>query len=277
MRPTAACWSHRCSPRSSMSNTSSKPPAIPLLFLLVMSESSGVPVPGETGADHRRRARQPGQAENRARDRAGGGGGDRRRQHRLRDRAQGRTLAAGAPGRVPAPAPGGAARRRAVLRTPRPQGRVLRALRARPARVGLVAGRRHAHALALVRAVERARRHHLGDRHRPDRLLARPLRRQRRRSLRPLRPGRRPDRDRSSSRAPPPQPCSHRAPRSTAPHLRHDPGQRAVGDTPSSQAERLSSRGAGCRERSAPTCPPAGSARSRRSARRNAPGRPPGG
>ncbi len=71
----------------------------------------------------------------------------------------------------------------------RPQGRVLRALRARPARVGVVARRRHAHALALVLPVERARRHLLGDRDRPGRLLTRPLRRQRDRSVRPLRAG----------------------------------------------------------------------------------------
>ena len=75
-----------------------------------------------------------------------------------------RPLAARTSGPLPGPAPAGAGDGRAVLRAPRPQGGVLRALHPRPARLGLVAGRRHAHALALVLHVERARRDLLGDR-----------------------------------------------------------------------------------------------------------------
>ena len=107
--------------------------------------------PRRDGADHRRRARQPRQAQHRDRDRARRCRRDRRRQHRLPDRAQGRPLAARAPRALSPPAPRGAEHRRAVLRAPRPQGRVLRALPARPARLGLLARRRDAHALALVR------------------------------------------------------------------------------------------------------------------------------
>src|SRR5207244_3901381 len=74
--------------------------------------------------------------------------GDRGRQHRLRDRPQGRPLGARAPWTLLPAAPGGAAHRRALLRAPRLQGGVLRPLPARPARVGLVARGHHAPAVA---------------------------------------------------------------------------------------------------------------------------------
>ena len=177
------------------------------------------------------------------------------------------------PGALPAPAPGGAARSASRSSNARPQGRVLRALRARPARVGVVAGRRHAHALALVRVLERARRHQLGDRDRPARLLPRPLRRQRDRSLRPLRPGA-PCCWRSAARSS----CTAATGADMAADRRRRPAatatRRARG-APTSRPRRGCALSSRCRARCAPTCPPARSARPRRSARRSAPSRPP--
>ena len=145
----------------------------PLLFLLVMAESSGLPIPGETALIAASVLASGGTLADRGRDRARGGRRDRRRQHRLPDRAQGRSLDPGTARRVPRAAPAGARHGPAVLRTPRPEGRVLRALRARAAGVGLVAGGRHPHAVALVPGLERPRRDLLGGDHRHDRLPAR--------------------------------------------------------------------------------------------------------
>src|SRR5207244_6185212 len=85
-----------------------------------------------------------------------------------------------------APAPRGARRRRTLLRTPRPQGRVPRPLPARPARVGVMAGRCHAHALALVPVLERGRWYLLGHGGGADRVLPRPICDQRAGNVRPL-------------------------------------------------------------------------------------------
>src|SRR5439155_509359 len=82
---------------------------------------------------------------------------DPRRQPRLSVRAQGRALAARTSRALPAPARGGARDRGALLRTPRPQGGVLRPLHSRPAHVGFVARGRDAHAVALVPLLERPR------------------------------------------------------------------------------------------------------------------------
>ena len=130
----------------------------PLLFVLVMSESSGVPIPGETALIAAAVLASQGKLQIElviALAAAAAIVGDNIGY--LIGRKGGRWLLE---------RPGAFQRqRREVLRvgepffeTPRPEGRVLRALRARPARVGVVAGGRHAHALALVRAVERARR-----------------------------------------------------------------------------------------------------------------------
>ena len=138
----------------------------PLLFLVVMGESSGLPIPGETGADRRGCSGQPGQAGHRRGDRRCRRRGDRRRQHRLPDRSQGRTLAARAARRVPHPAPERPDRRGALLRAPRPQGGLLRPLPAGTPRLGVLARRSHQDALALIRDLERPRRNRLGDGHR---------------------------------------------------------------------------------------------------------------
>ncbi len=171
-RTAGACDAHE-SPAMLASIVDVSHIGYPLLFLLVMAESGGRSGPRRDRADRRRRAGQPGPAENRARHRAG-----RRRARSsattlgyLIGRKGGRWLLE-RPGRFHRQRLRGAGDRRAVLRTPRPQGGVLRALHTRPARVGVVAGRRHAHALALVRLLERLRRHLLGDRRRPARLSA---------------------------------------------------------------------------------------------------------
>ena len=60
-----------------------------------MAESGGLPIPGETALITGAVLASQGPAENRARHRARGRRGDRGRQHRLPDRPQGRSLAAG--------------------------------------------------------------------------------------------------------------------------------------------------------------------------------------
>ena len=80
----------------------------PLLFLLVMAESSRAADPRGDGADRRLGAGQRGNAADRGGDRARRRGRDRGGQHRLPDRAQGRALAARTARRVPGPAPAGA-------------------------------------------------------------------------------------------------------------------------------------------------------------------------
>ena len=182
----------------------------PLLFVLVMGESSGVPMPGETALITAAVLASRGKLSIElviALAAAGAIVGDNIGY--VIGRKGGRWILE-RPGALPPPAPGGAAHRRAVLRTPRAQGGVLRALRARAARVGLVAGRRDAHALALVRRVERARRDLLGDRDRPARLLPRPLRRQRDRNVRHLRPRRGARRGRQLRAAAPPRAAAPR-------------------------------------------------------------------
>ena len=64
----------------------------PLLFLIVMCESGGVPVPGETGLITAAVLASQGKLADRAGDPARRHRGDRRRQHRLSDRPQGRAL-----------------------------------------------------------------------------------------------------------------------------------------------------------------------------------------
>ncbi len=129
----------------------------PVLFLLVMAESAGVPVPGETSIITGAVLASQGKlsivvvivlAATAAivGDNIG-----------YLDRAQGRPLAAAAPRRLPAPAPARARGRRTVLRASRSESGLLRALHPRPARVGLVARGRDAHALALVLPLERVR------------------------------------------------------------------------------------------------------------------------
>ena len=84
-----------CSPPSSDVLPPRRPASgYPLLFLLVMAESGGVPVPGETALITGAVLASQRQAADRARDRARRRRGDHRRQHRLSDRAQGRPLAA---------------------------------------------------------------------------------------------------------------------------------------------------------------------------------------
>ena len=83
----------------------------PLLFVLVMGESSGVPIPGETALITAAVLASRGKLQIELRDRARRRRGDRRRQHRLPDRAQGRALAARAAGPLSPPAPGRPAHR----------------------------------------------------------------------------------------------------------------------------------------------------------------------
>ena len=135
----------------------------PLLFLIVMAESSGVPIPGETALIAAAVLASQGKLKIELvipLAAAAAIVGDNIGYLIGRQR---RTLAARTPRPLSAPAPGGPGDGRVVLRAPRPQGRVLRPLHPRPARVGLVAGRRHAHALALVLPLERPRRDLLGD------------------------------------------------------------------------------------------------------------------
>ena len=80
----------------------------PLLFLLVMAESSGVPIPGETALITAAVLAAQGKLHIELVIPLAARGGDRGRQHRLPDRAQGRALAAGATRALPAPAPAGA-------------------------------------------------------------------------------------------------------------------------------------------------------------------------
>ena len=123
----------------------------PLLFLLVMAESSGVPIPGETALITAAVLASQGKLEIElviALAAAAAIVGDNIGY--VIGRKGGRWLLE-RPGRFHRQRLEVLRDRRAVLRTPRAEGGVLRALRARAARVGLVAGRRHAHALALVR------------------------------------------------------------------------------------------------------------------------------
>ena len=78
----------------------------------------------------------------------------------------------------------------------------------RPAHLGLVAGRYDPHALALVLPLERARRDLVGEHYWPSRLLPRPLREQRDRGVRYLRARRGSARHcrRSVHASPPPPP-----------------------------------------------------------------------
>ena len=80
----------------------------PLLFLLVMAESSGVPVPGETALITAAVLASQGKLQIELVIALAAAGGDRRRQHRLPDRPQGRTLAARTARALPPPAPAGA-------------------------------------------------------------------------------------------------------------------------------------------------------------------------
>ena len=264
----------------------------PLVFLLVMSESSGLPIPGETALIAAAVLASQGKLKIElviALAAAGAIIGDNIGY--LIGRKGGRWLLQ-RPGAFHRQRREVLSDRRAVLRTPRAEGRVLRALRPRPARVGLVAGRRDAHALALVRALERPRRDHLGDRDRADRLPPRPLRRQRDRSVRPLRAGRAaagrrqrvlpapaPRRARagagSATRSGPPRTgACHRAARRLAAagaratraalDAQSASGRRSAGARPRRESSR-------CRERCAPTCRPSRRVRPRRNARGSAP------
>ncbi len=76
-----------------------------------MGESGGVPIPGETALIAGAVLASHGKLQIELVIAIAAAGGDRRRQHRLPDRAQGRALAARAAGALPAPAPRGAARR----------------------------------------------------------------------------------------------------------------------------------------------------------------------
>ena len=162
----------------------------PLVFVLVMSESSGLPIPGETALIAGAVLASQRQAQNRARDPPGGARRDRRRQHRLPDRPQGRALAAAAPGRLPAPAPRG----RSTPASRSSNATVRRRCSSGASSSACGCGPR---GWPGPRACRGARSPcgtpsagSAGRRRRPDRLLPRQFRRQRDRSLRDLRPRR---------------------------------------------------------------------------------------
>ncbi len=234
-----------------------------------MSESSGLPVPGETALIAAGVLASQGKLQIEARHRDRRRRGDRRRQHRLPDRAQGRTLAARAARAFPPPAPAGARRGRAVLRAPRSQGRVLRALPARACACG-PRGSPAPRTCPGARSCSGTRS--AASRGRPSSASSPTS------SATPPATSSRPSASTASPPfavalvsallAPPPRLHAARAPRT-----------RAVEDAPRrltrSGRDRDSRAAQRRRERSAPTCPPARSARSRRSARRSARGPPP--
>ena len=238
----------------------------PLLALLVMAESGGVPVPGETALIIGGVLASQGKLQIElviAVAAAAAIVGDNIGYYI--GRRGGRWLLR-APRPVSRPAPERARARRAVLRPPRAEGGLLRALHPGPAHVGLVAGGRQPHALAHVLPVERPRRDLLGDGRRVTRLLPRSLRRQPDHDLRDLRPRR--GRDRRRRRRPPlasPQraatPRRRSAPRTPGDAGAHRPVQAAAPEP----GAPLSSR----RERCAPTARRARSSSSSEKRERN--------
>src|SRR5712691_10327210 len=143
------------------------------------------------GSDRRRGPRRARSFRHRRRDRGRGSRGDHRRQRRLLGRAQ---VGPRPPPPLEAPRPIRETRPtaiRALLRETRVEDRVLRPLPAHPALHRGLAGRNHANALVDVPALERRRRHLLGDRRRARLLL---LRAHRHGRLRPVRLHRRPRR-----------------------------------------------------------------------------------
>ena len=192
----------------STSAISSKSPATRCSSPLVMAESAGVPIPGETGLIAAAVLASRGKLQIEiviAVAAVAAIVGDN-----IGYQIGGARAGAGcsnAPGASNASA-ARCSRPGALLRAPRAKGRVLRALRARAARLGLVARRRDAHALALVLLVERAAAGSAGPPGSACSPTSSARAPERDRELRHLRPGRRAagDRRRVLRTSPPPSP-----------------------------------------------------------------------
>ena len=152
---------------------------VPLLFVLIAVETMGIPVPGETALVTAARRRGRGQLSIEAVPAVPAAAAV------LCDYvgfALGRHLGRGPAARprpVPAPSPQGARHGRAVLRAPRRQGGLPRALGRGPADHVGVARRRQPDVVAALPALQRRRRDRLGGLRGAGLLLPRPPRRER--------------------------------------------------------------------------------------------------